>query len=314
MRYNRPSVARVIALRLASFLALAATVACVLRPIELANRGCPCPAEYVCDEATQLCVGLDAPDATAPVDLGAADATDDPCGPPRAIVPDAIQARCTAGMAPRIDGILGEWGSAAFAPFTVSTAEKVRGVFTGVPEEDDANSSAQIAFRWDAEYLYAAVKIVDDLRVIETGRPYHENDAFELFLDGDGAKTELYASDDHQFLVQADGPWQEYRNRMQITPASTGVVVAVGLGELGAASWVLEMAVPWSALGNTGPALGRVMGVDAVLADRDAVGGGVTNSLTWFTEAGPSCPECPGSGCLPACSTRIFSTLQLGGR
>ena len=90
---------------------------------------------------------------------------------------------------PVVDGDLADWADAAFVAVTPET-----GVFDAESgtAEDGADFSFAFAVVHDGEYLYVAVRITDDVLVLDTNQDPDDvrarawmDDAVEIFLDGD---------------------------------------------------------------------------------------------------------------------------------
>ena len=102
--------------------------------------------------------------------------------------PNPLHSPYTA-KAPTIDGDLSEWANADFIEVTPAN-----GVFdreSGITDDPNDFTFA-FAVRNDGDYLYVAVRIIDDVIVIDSN-PDHEDlharawmdDAIEIFIDGD---------------------------------------------------------------------------------------------------------------------------------
>ena len=55
---------------------------------------------------------------------------------------------------------------------------------------------------WDEEYLYIGVSVLDDV-VFNEHSTSHENDAIEIYIDGNNDKSTKYDKDDHQYIYVA---------------------------------------------------------------------------------------------------------------
>lgn len=91
--------------------------------------------------------------------------------------------------APTVDGDLSDWDRSAFVEVTPAS-----GVFDteSATTDDPADLSFSFAVANDAEYLYVAMVVTDDILVLDTNPdPSHKDarawmdDAVEIFLDGD---------------------------------------------------------------------------------------------------------------------------------
>jgi hypothetical protein len=243
-------------------------------------------------------------------DLGAApDLAPDPCAVP-APTHDAhhLGAGCAIGSAPTVDGDLSDWPQALFAPVAHATAADATGSWSGV---SDTDSSARVAVRWDLQNVYVAVAVSDDRRETPSST-LTENDACELFFDGAHDRTASYGSDDWQMIYTADRQTAAYQG---VDGLGNSIAVAWPTAAREAwrdgpdhATWTLEVAVPWSALGGT-PSLGRVVGFDLKLDDNDSAYSTRDRALVLFDEA-------PGGGLCraPYCRTDWFGAVQMMGR
>lgn len=234
------------------------------------------------------------------------------CAAPFTPLAGAVTARCTAEMAPTIDGDLTDWDDAAFTTvIDHATADAAEGTWSTDPAVNDADLSARVAIRWDAANLYLAARITDDQILINPSAVLWQNDAFELLLDGDGDRAGPYGSDDHQLIVRSDGVAGNRRAGVEIA-LPVGLIAAAA--EVSSTQWVLEIAVPFAALGAAPVVPGRVIGIDLVLEDREALTGGVSTSLTWkkIVPAPTGCETTCATSCVPSCSTLHFVPLQLG--
>lgn len=244
-------------------------------------------------------------------DLGAApDLLVDPCAGP-APTSDAhrLGAGCAIGSAPTVDGDLSDWPAALFVSVTHATAADATGAWSGVTDQD---LSARIAVRWDLQNVYVAVAITDEDRQTPA-TTLTENDACELFFDGAHDRTIDYGHDDLQLVYTADRRTGAYQG-LDGNGGSVSLAWPAGAEQAwrdgpDGASWTLEAALPWAALGGEA-ALGRVVGFDLKLDDND--GGGATRdrALVLFDEAGPGGGPCRA----PYCRTDWFGAVQMMGR
>lgn len=229
--------------------------------------------------------------------------------------------RCVEGAPPVIDGWLDEWPMELFTT-RVTHAEVIAngGRATGTWSTDevanDASLSAAIAWRWDARYLYVAARITDQ-ELVGTSSKVYENDSFELFLDGlygnGNVAPELggaYAEDDLQLLID----WNGVRNMARGRGSIGNINEVLTDTKPSAAGWTVEIAVPFSILGEVPVIPGREIGIDIVVSDRASPPTTDDPVLVWKqTAPDPSpCGDCT-TVCKPACSTLHFVPLQLGG-
>jgi hypothetical protein len=157
--------------------------------------------------------------------------------------------------------------------------------------------------------LYFAARINDDIRGVHPSSTKMQlDDSVEIFFDGDHDRMSgTYNTDDHMFVITADGRSEDlvYGLAPQKLPAS--VVFAVGQGP--SSGWTVEVQIPWSVLGSLPANGGRLIGFDLGIGDDDNVSTQMlTHSLFWKFVT-------PTSGCTtsPSCNTQIFGTVELLG-
>ncbi len=255
-------------------------------------------------------------DAAEPADLAALPmdfTVVDPC--PAVTVPaGALAVSCARGQTIIVDGDLSEWPQALFQPIQHRNAAVASsGGWTGNEGSNDADLSGQVALRWDDQFLYVAARITDDIR--GTGpSTYFEQDAVELYLDGNGDRNDAYEADDAELIFITSGAGELWRYNGVSAAALPAGVSAAAKDLTPVANWALEVAVPWSAIGGVAGASGRMLGIDIQLDDND---GGTTRDrwLQW-KQAAPAGCVCPGTttSCLPYCDPKSFATAVLGGR
>ncbi len=254
------------------------------------------------------------PDLGHSPDLVQPDLAPDPCGGASA-APDAdggiVGARCVIGAPPTVDGKLDDWKSADFTALNHRNAAQQGGTWSPSATQDDADCSARFALRWDQVYLYFAVEYDDDVRGVHPASglgTIYLDDAVELYLDGNYDRTDIYGSDDFQFIVSADGRAGSFKNTVLQSSFPMEVLhqsAATGTAQ----NWGLEMAVPWSLLGGV-PGQGRTLGFDLQLDDDDNPGAQVQQHyVIWIDN-----PSAIGTLTQPAESTHSFGAVQLLGR
>lgn len=251
--------------------------------------------------------------ATATADLAGpppppADMTIDPCANPPALGNGNLAAQCVIGSPPVIDGNLADWPPSLFHPMTHATTGVVAtGSWSGSAATDDPDLSARWAVRWDLDNLYVAVSVVDDVRETPNATALTQNDCVELFVDGLHNRTTTYGADDWQLVYSADQKSGSYKDGLAAALPNGTVMQKAWSGQ--SPNWTLEAALPWSMLGGTAPALGRVVGFDLKLDDNDS---GLTTrdrDLVMFYTAASG-----GSCTAPYCRTDAFGAVQLLGR
>ena len=120
-----------------------------------------------------------------------------------------------AALPPTVDANLNEWGG---VPAYYLNADRASHVLYATPAPLDASASLQVA--WDADTLYLAVRVYDDVIKIDSGAKPWLDDVVEIGLDGKHDHTRNWAlDDDRQFTIT---PRRDLRERRPLT----GVTVA----------------------------------------------------------------------------------------
>jgi hypothetical protein len=146
-----------------------------------------------------------------------------------------------------------------------------------------------------------------------TTDPY-TNDAIEIYLRGDTTPTGDYTSIDHQYvidwanLVLDYGPSQTDAGQPNPPGVTSAVTVAPGLN-----SYVVEVKIVLSVLGQTSLAPGQLLGIDFGV-DHGQGTEATRSFLVWWmaTHAAPQCstPKCTGcSPDQPYCDTLDFGVI-----
>jgi hypothetical protein len=123
---------------------------------------------------------------------------------------------------------------------------------------DPADFSASFKALWDDENLYLLIEVRDDVLVNTDPRSYH-NDSVEVFLDLHNSKTASYG-DGHFQLRATRG-----RDGVDMERGGAGPGIRAGQTET-EGGYVVEMAVPWKALGGEGEPF---LGLDVHVNDND---------------------------------------------
>jgi len=138
------------------------------------------------------------------------------------------------------------------------------------------SNEVQFGTAWDANYLYVGVKVKDSALYGETPLTPWEDDAIEIFVDGNNDKGGAYDKHDVQYikswnntgLFASNGKKDKVKHAIAGTPDG----------------YTVEMAIPWSDL-SINPFVGRKIGFD-VSNDDDMDGGGRDGALVWSGDAG----------------------------
>jgi hypothetical protein len=337
--------------RAAVFLAFAALAGCLCNGIGVHDELFACKKDSEC-AAPNVCVGgvcgtakADAgpPDA-GPPDSGPDDAGTDDAGMPDAGEDDAgfdaglpdggpdpcgtdvydgggddggvLGVYCAVHRQIVIDGDLSDWAGVPFRPLNVRNAASVKGTghWTGDAGADDADSSGLIALQWDLQYLYVAAAVTDDVRALHPGTAdYFQDDAFQVYLDGNHDRAVTYGADDLDLLMRADNAGEQYdiATDMDIPGLPMGALSATQDAGVNA-SWNIELAIPWSRLGPLTPTAGRVIGIDLIIDDDDKDDdSGVPDRkhylILFQNSTDTACQE-------PWCSTAAFGDALLTGQ
>jgi Carbohydrate family 9 binding domain-like len=232
------------------------------------------------------------------------------CGTSAPAPSGSIGAGCIVPAVVKVDGALDDWSGQTFVDLTHTNAAFSKGTWSGVVATDDANSSGSFAVQWDPNYLYVAARIKDDVRGVFPSSPnYGQDDSVQIFLDGNHDRVDgAYNTDDHSIIITADGRGQDAQYGQQAHAVPAGVKLAVA--NASAAGYTVEVAIPWSVLGNAVAQGGRTIGFDFAISDDDSTSFQVQNRLLIWKFVMPT------SGCTtsPTCNTQIFGNLQLLGR
>ncbi len=184
---------------------------------------------------------------------------------------------------PVLDGIWDEWHER-------STEYPARSLVYGGNEwvgADDLEASYRVA--WDANYLYLAMKVKDDVYAQNaSGSELYLGDSLELLLDtnlqGDLADRALSA-DDFQLgfsggLGDVNGVKEAYLWFPRDRAGSQGGVTIAAVRQGGVTR--IEAAIPWSVFGVT-PAAGQRYGFAISASDNDDTGRNVQQSMVSST-------------------------------
>ena len=138
---------------------------------------------------------------------------------------------------------------------------------------DDLSATWQSYY--DATALYFLVTVTDDDLQRDSDN-WYEDDGIEIYLDADNSKDfATYGPNDYQLTVAYDGS-EVIDRKGQLGPGATAAT------RITADGYVVEVALPWTAIGAT-PAAGLFLGVDVHVNDDDG-GEGRDGKLTWFAE------------------------------
>jgi serine/threonine protein kinase len=171
---------------------------------------------------------------------------------------------------PALDGILDEWTGNEYAVnYVVYKPENWQGA---------ADLSARFYIAWDHNFLYLGLDVDDDQHVqAATGKDLYQGDDVEIQIDadllGDLSQVELSDDDGQVGLAVKDLLSGQYEAYIWRPPSREGPLnVSLAARPISnPAGYVLEVALPWSAL-NLSPRVETPYGFCLSLADTDTPG------------------------------------------
>ena len=168
---------------------------------------------------------------------------------------------------PTIDGDLNDWDLVDGIVLDASSATTIHGESPTSPSDN----SATIWARWDADYLYLAARVRDDIRVVDSTDIW-KDDGVEFALDGENDDDSFSdTGGDHQFTVRRDGLLND-----RAAPTDKAMAAVKDRSD----GFDIEIAIPRASLGGAALQNGTVMGFNIGLNDDDA-GGGRDSQLIW---------------------------------
>jgi len=175
-------------------------------------------------------------------------------------------------VTPKLDGNFNDWSAK-------TVWHKVTSKMGWSNPTNDADGSLEFACVADLTYLYVAIKIWDDIKVVgeNTGGAVWQDDSVEIYIDGGNEKAGAYDANDAQITIGRDNVGGDVNNpKMGGSGPRTGIKAAVVDTATG---WALEAAIP---LANHGikAAVGKVIGFNIQLNDDDDKGGR-DHKLAW---------------------------------
>jgi hypothetical protein len=175
-------------------------------------------------------------------------------------------------IAPAIDqNIEATWAKAPTANITK--------VSFGTMPSDFAGSRWRVMYT--AAYLYILVEVKDNNKFNDSGVDWYQDDAIEIFIDGDNSKNTSYdGSNDFQVAFRYNDATVHAGNGNIITSGISFAIQDVTGG------YNLETRIPWSAL-NTTPAIGKSYGLE-ISVDDDDNGGTRDAQVSAFSTSGTS--------------------------
>lgn len=169
--------------------------------------------------------------------------------------------------------------------------------------EDPALSTNDLSVNWALMYddnnLYLWFDVQDDQAFNDSGTSPFDDDAIELFIDPDHSQNTTYDGNDIQLVFRRGDPTYYSFQNGQPAPFTGAVFNQVDNGT----SYQMEIQIPWSALGQTGPFSEKYIGF-AFKVDDDDDGLAGDDRLFWndLNDMGWSDPSTFGSLYTGKCS------------
>jgi len=141
--------------------------------------------------------------------------------------------------------------------------------------------SAQWRAMYDNTYLYVLVEVKDaTLKAPPYGPNVYDDDAVEIYLDGNNEKATSYDANDHQFGF--DYGIAATTANMYGSTTRTGIVYSIPAVSGG---YNLAAKIPWTTIGGTAPTNGKLIGFDIDINDNDGGNADKTRQATntWFS-------------------------------
>ncbi len=134
------------------------------------------------------------------------------------------------------------------------------------------NNESKFDLLWDANYLYVGIQVMDEaLKSLPENNPWN-NDAIEIFIDGNQDKSGEYDEYDIQIIKVIDS------TAVWTSRSATGIVDAVALI---AGGYSMEVAIPWSVVNKFANA-GSGLGFDISIDDNDMGTTSRDGGTIWF--------------------------------
>lgn len=121
------------------------------------------------------------------------------------------------------------------------------------------NNTVVYGVTWNNTYLYIGIKVTDG-NLFNDSPSNWDDDAVEVYIDADNNGGTAYGTNDRQFVKEWNGTLWEKASK------TTGVLHAWAAVTGG---YTVEMAIPWSNIGISNPANGRIIGFDLGNDDDD---------------------------------------------
>ena len=175
---------------------------------------------------------------------------------------DAVAQAQYTDTPPTIDGALTE--------YDLSYGSEILAV-----EGTAVNNTVTWGAKWDDEYLYVGVDVVD--AVVEgTNNPW-DNDAIELYIDGDNSKDGTYSAEsfDTQLIMDALG-----ESELWVKADGVAITDEESVWVITGSGYAIELKLAWSNF-DFAPGKGRTIGFSLANNDSD-IGIGRDYQTTWY--------------------------------
>lgn len=137
--------------------------------------------------------------------------------------------------------------------------------------DNDADLSGKVNVLYDNQNLYVLYTVTDNQKRASSTN-FWENDAVELYIDGNSDKATSYDANDFQFVIRYDASQIQEGHSKSVT----GIIAKATQNSTG---YVVEASIPWSLVGVT-PSDRKNIGIDFHINDSDqALRDG---KITWF--------------------------------
>lgn len=132
-----------------------------------------------------------------------------------------------------------------------------------------SDNDVRFAVLWDEAYLYIAADVTDASIETDAVRVF-QNDGLELFFDVAHDRGAMFGEDDRHLGASADE---------LVSDGAAAIAGAESAAEARSGGYVVEVALPWSALGELAPSAGTTLGFLLGNNDRD---GGMVRQFDWL--------------------------------
>ena len=224
-----------------------------------------------------------------------------------AITVNIVEPVYSTTAAPTIDGVV----DALWSNYPASTLNNVLSGTVSSSTYLSANWKAT----WDANNLYVLVAVTDDV-LVNNNQPLatiYNDDGIEIYIDMGNTKTTSYSSNQFRYTFR----WNDPKIYELQHSATTGVklgqtsqgIAAGCTTNCAAQGYTMEVAIPWSTLGASAPAIGNLEGFDVAVNDdddgtRDAkIAWNMTTDNDWQDPADFGTIIMEGSPCTPPTAT-----------